>query len=109
MISLLGILYFFSIVGDILYDTILLGKHNLEKIVLMHDALGNKGTPGKQMVGCSHEKCVCPHSLSELIATTHPKLSVGGKTNLELNNCSHTAKVKNKKGSEISPHDFMSL
>lgn len=29
---------------------ILLRKHNLVKGVQRHDALGNKGTPGKQMI-----------------------------------------------------------
>ena len=50
MISLLCILYFFFVLGDVLYDTLLLGKHNLEKSLLKQHALGNKGTPGKQMV-----------------------------------------------------------
>lgn len=36
--------------GDLSHGIILLEKHSLEKIVQMYDALGNKGTPGKQMM-----------------------------------------------------------
>lgn len=49
VISLLGtVQYFPFVLGDLLHDIILLEKHNLEKNLLMYDALGNN--PGKQMI-----------------------------------------------------------
>lgn len=49
MIFLLSRVYFSFVLSDLLH-MILLEKHNLEISVQMHDVLGNKATPVKQMI-----------------------------------------------------------